>query len=95
MGHKDLKYYSITVWYMYRHQNTKQIKLSTSDILGHGTVQIHHGPSFEKISFSLLVKSFLWKLPFPQNFKCSLGLKSDSKLSELNKKKLIMFLNSL
>ena len=37
---------------------TKQIKLSTSDIPGHGTVQIHHGPSFEKISFSLSVKNF-------------------------------------
>ena len=46
---------------MYRHQNTKQIKLSTSDIPGHGTVQIHHGPSFEKISFSLLVKHFCFR----------------------------------
>ena len=46
---------------MYRHQNTKQIKLSTSDIPGDGTVQIDHGPSFEKISFSLLVKKFCFR----------------------------------
>ena len=71
---------------------TKQVKLSTSDILGlPWEVQIHHRPSVQKISFSLSVKKvlfllrFLWKLPFPQNFKCNLGLKSDSKRSALNK----------
>ena len=77
MGNKDLKYYSITVWYMYSNQNTKQIKLSTSDIPGLPWDSANSPRSqFWENSFFTISKKFLfllrflWKLPFPQNFKC-------------------------
>ena len=46
------------------HENTKQVKVSTSDMyqVYHRTVQIHHGTSFEKFHFHYWYKIFVFAL---------------------------------